>query len=199
MKHSIRRYFTVFVTVAACYSAIGYVGAMTSSAAEPPPATVQKTAQETAQKTEIEADTLITNNEQKYAEFSGTVAVTHGDFKIFSDKLRLYYKGDLVNPEKEKTGDDQIEKIIASGNVDVNSEKFTAKTEKAEYDFKTEILVMTGENTVVTSDKNSITGSVITFNRKTGKVEVLGDRKKRVKVIFFEEGDGADFLKMKKE
>jgi len=79
----------------------------------------------------IEADQLISNNEEKYAEFIGNVKASQADFTITSDKLRIYYEGDLLSKEeKTNQNDDTLKKIVASGNVKIRSDQYNADTEQ---------------------------------------------------------------------
>ena len=60
---------------------------------------------------QIVADKLISYNDDKYAEFIGNVKVTQADFTITSDKLRIYYQGELLQNEK-KDSDKKVMKIF---------------------------------------------------------------------------------------
>mgnify|MGYP001817327656 CR=1 FL=1 len=97
----------------------------------------------------------------KFAEFTGNVKATQADFVITSDKLRIYYKGELLNSEKEQNDEEMLKKIVATGNVNITSEQFIAKAEKLEYDTASMTIVLIGENSTVINGKNSITGSKI--------------------------------------
>ncbi len=54
---------------------------------------------------QITADQLVSNNEDKYAEFIGNVKVTQGELIITSDKLRIYYQGELLDAEKKSNNE----------------------------------------------------------------------------------------------
>lgn len=147
----------------------------------------------------ITADQLISNNEEKYAEFIGNVKATQADLVITSDKLRIYYEGDLLNTkEKTNQNDDMLKKIVATGNVKIRSDQYNANTENAEYDTKTLTIVLTGENSKVFSGKNSITGSKIIFDRKDGRFKVLGGEKKRVEATIYSGGKASEAFKVEK-
>jgi lipopolysaccharide export system protein LptA len=146
----------------------------------------------------IVADELISYNEDKYAEFIGNVKVTQGNFTITSDKLRIYYQGELLDNEKKGGDEELLKKIIATGNVTITSEQYNAEAEKAEYDTATMTVILSGENAKVASGKNSITGSKITLNRKSGQVKVEGSKNKRIKAEFYTKGKASDAFKMEK-
>jgi lipopolysaccharide export system protein LptA len=148
----------------------------------------------------IEADQLISNNEKKYAEFIGNVRASQADFVITSDRLRIYYQGELL--ESERNGDqseDMLRKIVASGNVKITSSQYSANSEKVEYDTQTMTLTMTGDGSRVLSGKNSISGSKIILYRRDGRVKVLGSKKKRVEATFFSGSNASDAFKIEEE
>ena len=135
------------------------------------------------EKIHVTADNLTSESNARVAEFKGNVKVTQGNFIIKSDSLKILYK---ESGEEKKAGTtESIDKIIAIGNVKIESEEATAFSEQAEYDTNTMIIVLTGENCRVFDKKNSVTGSRINFNRKEGLVKAVGDGKKRVNAVFF--------------
>jgi lipopolysaccharide transport protein LptA len=133
----------------------------------------------------ISADRLDSNPVEKYAEFIGNVKATQAEYEITSNSLRIYYDGDLINREKGSSGADMLKKIVASGNVEVHSDQFAAKTERLEYDFKAQKLELSGRNSTITMGKNSISGSKITYYRAEERFKVEGGSEKRVNVEFF--------------
>ena len=162
-----------------------------------------KTARADNEPIQIVADELISFNEKKYAEFIGNVIVTQGEFKITSDKLRIYYRGEILGAEKKESEkkeseEDVIKKIIATGNVTITSEQYQAQADKAEYDTATMTVVLSGENSKVVSGKNSISGSVIRLNQKSGQVKVESSATKRIKAEFFTKGKTSDAFKIDK-
>lgn len=145
----------------------------------------------------IKADQLISNNEEKWAEFIGNVNVTQADMVIDSDKLRIYYRGELLEGEgKSGENQDTLEKIIASGNVKIVSPQYTAVSDVVEYDAKTLTITMIGDNSKVISGKNSITGSKIILYRQDNRIKVLGNQKKRVEATFYSGGSATNPFKL---
>ena len=143
----------------------------------------------------ITAEQLDSDNRAKFAEFIGNVKATQADFVITSDKLRIYYKGELLNSENETSDEELLKKIVATGNVKVTSEEFIAKAEKLEYDTASMTIVLIGENSTVINGKNSIIGSKIILYQKDGRIKVLGDKNKRIKAEFFTKSKtSADFM-----
>ena len=167
--------------------------AMAAWAADKP-----KTGQDGKEPIQIVADELISYNEDKYAEFIGNVKVTQGNFTITSDKLRIYYQGELLNNEKQGGDEELLKKIVATGNVKIFSEQYNAEAEKAEYDTAAMTVILSGENTQVISGKNSITGSKITLNRKSSQVKVEGSGTKRIRAEFYTKDNATDAFKIEK-
>ena len=144
----------------------------------------------------ITAEQLDTDNKAKFAEFSGNVKATQADFVITSDKLRIYYKGELINTEKKGNDEEVLKKIVATGNVKITTDQYIANTETLEYDRASMTIILTGENSTVIDGKNSITGSKIILYQKDGRVQVLGSQKKRIKAEFFSKGETSDAFKV---
>ena len=68
---------------------------------------------------QIEADKLMTNHAEKFAEFSGNVRASQGAFVINADRLRIYYQTASDSTAQQATGRESIHQVIASGNVEL--------------------------------------------------------------------------------
>jgi lipopolysaccharide export system protein LptA len=139
---------------------------------------------------EIVADRMVTNNTERWADFTGSVKATQGQSTLTCDALRIYYEGDLLNPSKGKSTQESIQKIVATGRVHIVTEKYTADTERAEHVLATDVMTLTGANSTVVSGKNTLTGSKIVLNRSTGNAEVESRGSERVKAVFHQESKG---------
>ena len=73
-----------------------------------------------------------------------------------------------------------IEKIVAKGNVKIRIKDIYADTKKAEYDTSTEIILLQGKDSKITSGKNVVVADKITIDRKTNKIKAKSNKKKRV-------------------
>jgi lipopolysaccharide export system protein LptA len=149
------------------------------------------------QEIEIVADRLISDNQEKYAEFQGNVVATQGDFKVTSDKLRIYYEGDMMKSGNQSSTEQSVKKIVATGNVKINTEQYQAESDMAEYEMATQIIVLTGDNSTVVSGKNSLKGAKITMWRNEGRVKVDSSPQSRVKAVLYSKGEGANPLDTK--
>ena len=92
-----------------------------------------------------------------------------------------------------------MKKIVATGNVKITTDQYTAYTEMLEYDTASMKIILTGENsTVIDGNKNSIIGSKIILYQKDGRVQVLGSKEKRIKAEFFSKGETSETFKLGK-
>lgn len=136
------------------------------------------------EKIHVTADSLSSDSDAKFAEFIGNVKATQGDFVIKSDRLKIYYK-DSAEGKAAPGTTESIDKIVATGNVEIKSQEGTSLTQQAEYDTKTMIVVLIGENSRVFDEKNSVTGSRITIYRNDGRVKIEGDKNKKVNAVLY--------------
>jgi lipopolysaccharide export system protein LptA len=191
-----RAYQIHLLRIIALAAVVLYAAAATAAGQSDTKATAGQPQDEPIQ---ITADQLISNNEEQYADFIGNVKVVQADWVITSDKLRIYYKGNLLNPEEKSDSTEQsLRKIVATGHVAIRSEQYSADAEKAEYDTAAETIVLSGEDSKLFKGKNSITGSKITLYQKEGRVEVEGSKNKRIKAVFYSEGKPSNAFKMEK-
>jgi lipopolysaccharide export system protein LptA len=133
---------------------------------------------------EIEADQLISHSEEKYAEFSGNVRARQGPVAITSERLRIYYQSDPQSANSQAGQQESIKQVVAIGNVHFVTDKYSAKAERVEYDLEKQVIVLIGDNSTLVDSKNSLTGSKITIDRKSGQMKVESHSQKRVKAIF---------------
>jgi lipopolysaccharide transport protein LptA len=136
-------------------------------------------------KIRITADRLVGSYDRDYAEFTGSVEAFFENFIIKSDSLKIFYKHDPRRKEKLKADKESIDKIIASGKVKIWADGKEATTQRAVYTTETMVLVLTGENSTLSSDKNYVSGSKITIDRVKNTVKVESSVEKRVKAFFY--------------
>jgi lipopolysaccharide transport protein LptA len=149
----------------------------------------EKTATPSDEQIQIVADKLVTHQTEQFAEFMGDVRARQGNFVITSDHLRIYYRDNPQDRAKEQQTGSQgrVKRVVASGNVKVLFEEYTVETQQAEYDLDTQIVVLTGENSTMTSGKNILTGSKITVYRTSGQIQVESSPQQRVRAVFYPE------------
>jgi lipopolysaccharide export system protein LptA len=138
----------------------------------------------------ITSDKLISDNKAGYAEFIGNVKATQEDTVITSDSLKIYYKKHIVNKGPLSVSEESIHKIIAKGNVEIKFDNRVATAQQAVYNTETMVLVLTGNNSKIISENDSISGERITFYRTDGRINVESGNKKRVEAVFFSKQKG---------
>ena len=138
----------------------------------------------------ITADTLITNTNEKNAEFSGNVKATQGTTVITSDRLKVFYREQSEIQQQPAADTDVIRRIIAEGNVKIVFDNQVATTEHADYIADKNIVILSGSDTKIISGSNSISGNKITLFRDDGRIQVEGSKEKRVEAFFYSQEDG---------
>lgn len=133
----------------------------------------------------ITSDKLISDNEAGYAEFIGNVRAVQGTTVITANKLKIYYNEGLNNNKNIVASEESIKKIVANGNVTIESDNRTMKTEHAVYTTATGTVVLSGANSKIIDGNNSISGSKITLFRDSGRIQVESGSDKRVEALIY--------------
>lgn len=133
----------------------------------------------------ITSDKLIADNKTGYAEFIGNVKATQEDTVITSDRLKIFYKKNIANKGLLSASEESIHKIVAKGNVEIKFDNRVATAQEAVYNTETMVLVLSGSNSKIISEKESISGEKITFYRTDGRINVESGSKKRVEAVFY--------------
>ncbi len=138
-----------------------------------------------SEKIHITADRMVVDNLARTAEFRGRVRAVQGTFVITSQSLIIYYRTANKASRVLSENSDSIERIVADGDVNILLDDKVATSATAEYRTDTRVLVLSGRGSRITSAKNSITGSKITFYREDERVIVEGQEDKRVEAEFY--------------
>ena len=120
--------------------------------------------------------------------FSGNVHVDRSDFELWSDKLTVFLqaaagetadRGAAAAPDPSR----DIEKLLAEGKVRIKRENQTGTAAKATYWAKKGQIVLEG-NPVLTDEKGTVSGEVITYHLRENRGVVQGGEKQRVQAVF---------------
>ena len=127
---------------------------------------------------QIESDRLEVREKENLAIFSGNVTVVQGTTLLKAGKLTVYYAKDSGG--SAATGSAAIDKLQVDGTVYVKSDNQIATGEHGTFDMKTEQLVLSGKEVVLTEGANILTGCKLTVDMKSGQanVEACGGRVK---------------------
>ena len=135
---------------------------------------------------------LITDGEQMWAEFTGTVKAVQGATVITSDRLKIFYKRDAGATGPVTGSCESIDKIVANGNVKIRFEDREAESEQAVYKIDDGVLILTGEGSRVKQGENWISGQKITLHRDGNRMSVEGKKKQRVEAVIYSDGKVAE-------
>lgn len=127
---------------------------------------------------QIEARELEVEDKTNSATFKGDVVVSQGDTQLKTQRLRVYYDGSAGGNVQQ-----QISRLEASGRVYISSKDQTATGDQASFDMRSQTMVMTGKEVVLSQGPNVVVGNRLTVNLKTGKADLKAPKSGRVKVL----------------
>lgn len=133
----------------------------------------------------ITADRLISDKNAGYAEFIGNVKAVQEETVITADRLKIFFKKNLDNKDPISVNEESIHEIVAKGDVKIKFDNRLAVTEQAVYNTDTMVLVLTGDNSKIISENDSISGEKITLYRTDGRINVESGNKKQVEAVFY--------------
>ncbi len=136
----------------------------------------------------VSADRLVADQGAQFAEFSGNVRASQGDTVITCNQLRIHY---ATGDDQPAGGGEPIEKIVAEGSVTIRFDDKVAQTDQATYTTRDQVLVLSGEDSTVTSGKDAISGSKIIVDRISETIRVESGQKP-VEAVFYPAGKGID-------
>ncbi|MCV0425730.1 MAG: LPS export ABC transporter periplasmic protein LptC [Roseibium sp.] len=120
---------------------------------------------------EIEAGELRVEDQNNTATFVGDVVVTQGETSLETQRLKVFYAGSGAQA-KEGAVQQRISRLEAEGGVYISSKDQTAKGDQASFDMNREVMVMTGNEVVLSQGPNVVVGSKLTVNLKTGQANL---------------------------
>lgn len=135
----------------------------------------------------ITSDKLVAEQGNAMAEFIGNVKATRGDSVLLADRVKVYFSSPDKKPsdKKEKTNDQgNVDKIVASGNVEYTAGNRKAFADEAVYTTVDEKLVLTGKEPKLLTGNSWVAGRKITLFRLEERVIVESGGTKRVQAFF---------------
>lgn len=122
---------------------------------------------------EIESDRLEVRESDGLAIFTGNVSVVQGPTLLRSGKMTVYYakQGD---GSTSGSGSGDIDRLEVEGKVYVRSETQVATGDAGSFDMRSEVLVLTGKEVVLTEGDNVIVGCKLTVQMTTGLANLAG-------------------------
>lgn len=123
---------------------------------------------------EIESDQLEVRENEGVAIFTGNVSVVQGPTLMRSGKMTVYYDKDSQSGGSATTGSADIDRLIVEGKVYVKSENQVATGDTGSFDMRSEIMVLSGKEVVLTEGDNVVVGCKLTVQMATGLAQLDG-------------------------
>lgn len=120
---------------------------------------------------QIESDKLEVREKDNIAIFTGNVAVVQDKSLLKAGRLVVHYADDGGSAT---TGTAKIERLEATGKVYLKSENQIGTGDAATFNMKSNILVLTGKQVVLTEGENIATGCKLTVQMSSGEAQLDG-------------------------
>lgn len=121
---------------------------------------------------EISSDTLEVLQRENKAIFKGSVVAVQGKLRLTSDVMIVHYQQKGNKPAAAAptgSGDmGAITLIEVQGHVMMTTPEETAEGDKGDYDVEKRFLRLTGDEVILTREKNILRGKSIDYNLDTG-------------------------------
>lgn len=121
---------------------------------------------------QIESDRLEVRENDGIAIFTGNVAVVQGPTLLRSGRMTVHYaqggEGSVT------TGSADIERIEVEGKVYLRSEKQVATGDRGTFDMRSEVMVLSGAEVVLSEGDNVVVGCKLTVQMRTGLAQLDG-------------------------
>lgn len=120
---------------------------------------------------QIESDRLEVRENENLAIFTGSVTVTQGDTVMRSGTMRVFYSGE---GGASGAGAGDIERLEVGGGVHLRSGDQVATGDNGAFNMRTEVLVLTGQEVVLSEGDNVIIGCRLSIQMQTGLAQLDG-------------------------
>lgn len=117
----------------------------------------------------IEADRMVSLEEDNSVLFTGNVDARQGDVRIRSNKMTVYYTAAADGKKQE------VKRLKCVGNVEVTKGEWLGTGKQMNYLAKDRKVILSG-NAKAWQDKNLVTGDTIIYYIDEKRQEVVGDR-----------------------
>lgn len=147
-----------------------------------PPANAQPRTDSSKIPLHVVSDKMIAQKDTAMVEFTGNVKATREDAIVFADSIKIYFIEN--NENKPNDAQNNVKKIVSTGNVRYTAGEQKAFADKAVYTTADEILILTGNSPKLITGSSFVTGKKITLFRRQDKVLVESDGTKKVEALF---------------
>lgn len=137
----------------------------------------------------IEADRMISQEQQNSVVFLGNVDAKQGDLTIRSNEMTVYYTQDK-NKKKGLNGSSEVKKLICRKNVEITQGDWLGTGNRMDYFAKDRKVILSG-NAKAWQGPNMVSGKTITYYLDEKRSIVEQDKKKsgRVTAVIHPESD----------
>ena len=132
----------------------------------------------------IRADKLVAFNKSRMFELIGNVKAVRGAMMIKADRLKVYPHETPPSQTHPSAFKNNVNKVVATGNVHITYGKFIATADRAVYSANTETIELTGKPTRVSQGDQSMTAKNMKLFIEDERVRVSGQGNERVKAVF---------------
>lgn len=135
-----------------------------------------------------DAPVEITSRQGEYLQkegrgvYTGNVVATQGDSKITTDKLTVLCARSAAAGE-DATNSCDMEKLIAEGNVYYIAPDARIRGDRAEYDFPTDTITITGDVILSRGDDGVVRGTTVKYSIADGRTVITAGQN-RVTTVF---------------
>lgn len=120
---------------------------------------------------QIESDRLEVRDAKSLAIFTGNVTVTQGDTVMRAGTMRVFYSGE---GGAGGAGAGDIERLEVEGGVHMRSGDQIATGDTGDFNMLTEVLVLRGQEVVLSEGDNVIMGCKLTVQMQSGLAQLDG-------------------------
>lgn len=120
---------------------------------------------------QIESDHLEVRESDGIAIFTGNVAVVQGAMLMRSGKMTVHYN---TQSGSVATGSANIDRLEVENKVYVKSDTQVATADRGSFDMKSEVLVLSGKEVVLSEGENVVVGCKLTVQMATGLANLEG-------------------------
>jgi len=137
---------------------------------------------------QIEADRMISQEQDNSVVFMGHVDARQGEVVIRTDEMTVFYVQSKKGARQEKSS--KVKKLICKGNVEITQGDWLGTSRRMDYFAKDRKAILTGD-AKAWQGKNMVSGKTITYYLDEGRSIVEQDKKKtgRVKAVIYPKSD----------
>jgi len=136
----------------------------------------------------IEADRMVSQEQDNSVVFIGNVDASQGEVNIRSDEMTVYYA--QKDGAKSKSQSSQVKKLICRGNVEITQDDWLGTGKRMDYFAKDRKVILTG-NAKAWQGQNMVSGKTIVYylDEKRSIVERDKTKSGRVTATIHPESD----------